>query len=130
MREFQERRKTRNIIFSWPIIGFLVVFNIVVGVRLVGIYTESLSASKEEETANHELQALENKKIKLETEVKRLSADQGIEEELRKRFGMAKPGEEMLIIINNNAKGSSSGQIVKSSGGFWQNFLAFIKSLL
>lgn len=130
MREFQERRKTRNVIFSWPMIGFLVVFNVVVGARLTGIYMESSRAVEEAEAVDNELQAIASKKNNLEAEIKRLNTDQGVEEELRKRFGVAKSGEEMLIIINNNAKGSSSDQVVKSSGGFWRNFLAFIKSLL
>lgn len=130
MREFQERRKTRNIIFSWPMIGLLAVFNIAVGARLIGVYSESLRASKEEKAVNHELQVLNEKRGRLEAEVGRLGTDQGVEEELRKRFGVSKPGEEMLVIINNGANGSSGDQVPESPGSFWRNFLAFIKSLL
>ena len=127
MREFQEKRKMRNFVFSWPIVGLLVVFNVVVGARLVGIYKESREAKKQEVAMLEQLKELQDKKAQLEAEVKRLSTEQGIEEELRKRFGVVKAGEEMLVIVDDNAGAGSGNAASGASRGFWGSVVSFFK---
>lgn len=45
---------------------------------------------------------LKNKQAGLEKEIARLETDRGVEEELRRRFQVVRPGEQVLVIVDKD----------------------------
>ena len=73
------------------------------------------------ERATEDLADLNERKEALENTLQGLDAERGIEEEIRKRFPLMKPGEEVIVLLD--AKNPSGGAEEPSRRGFWQSIL-------
>ena len=62
-----------------------------------GIYKESREAK---ENTENSIKVLEEKKKNLEEKVFLFNTERGVEEEIRKKFQVAKDGEEIVIIVD------------------------------
>lgn len=108
MREFQERRAIRKIIFSRPA---LLVLLIIAGYLLysnVKIYLRSRDAAAANQLAKQEIKNLEARKAELETLVGRLQTRAGAEEEIRSKFPVQKSGERVVLIAGENEPGKAA----------------------
>ncbi len=65
-----------------------------------GVYQKQEESSANTLQAAGELKRLVDRQTLLNTELARLSTNEGIEEEIRAKFGVSKPGEEVLIIVD------------------------------
>ena len=66
-----------------------------------------------------EYESLKSRKDMLESEINRLKTDGGIEEEIRGKFNVAKPGETVVTVINSS--GSIPTNVNNLKKGFWSN---------
>jgi cell division protein FtsB len=123
MREFQERKRIRKIMSSRITLGVLCI---VLGVLLfsVGrIYLRSAQAKKISEQVVRELEELDARKAKLEAQVQYLKTDIGREDELREKFNVKRPGERVLVIVDEERE--VEPEIIHEQGVFlelWQSF--------
>lgn len=123
MRSFQKSGRLKRIIQSKT---FLIFFGIVI---LAFIYSMFDFIGKMEETGKNrkivedKITELEKSKEKLNSDITKLKTEQGIEESIREKFGLAKEGENMILIIDDK----NSSEIPKNtdSGGFF----SFLKNL-
>jgi len=96
------KKKKANILYS-PWMLFLLMIVIILLAK--GVWTlgskYKFSRAKYAEHSNN-LKALVNKKINLEHTIKTLGTERGIEQEIRDKFRVAKDGERIIIIIDNN----------------------------
>jgi hypothetical protein len=78
------------------------------------------------QTAEANLKDESGREAQLKIKVTELQTESGLEKEIRERFPVAKPGEEVIMIIpgNNSEATSDSGA---NSGGWWQKFLKWLK---
>ena len=64
--------------------------------------------------ANKEISAalieLENKELELESEIRRLQSESGIEGEIRKKFNVGKPEEKVIIIVDKENENNKVNQ--------------------
>ena len=103
MLEFYQKRTWRTIFHSR--VAFLGALLICLAmVRIVydrySIEQDMITKRVEAETR---LQALQSRKTELEEKVEYLSNDRGIEAEMRRNFDVARPGEQVVIIIEKEA---------------------------
>ncbi len=63
------------------------------------IYVKEREASAEHMNEVRVLSDLSNRKTTLDEDLKKLDTSRGIEEEVRKRFPVAKPGEEEIMLV-------------------------------
>jgi len=119
MKEFQQKRQWRRLLMSWPSIILLVLIAALVTSALFGVYKKSQEALSRRGSLQAEFEVLMQRKAYLEEEVQRLKTKIGIEEEIIDRFGVSKPGEEVLVIVEDeeNENGSDQEGDKKS---FWQ----------
>ncbi len=127
MREFQERRKLRRIIFSRFAFSLLAIILVFLTYSTVKIYLRSQQAKEVNEMVKKEVEDLKNRKSELEATVKRLQTEAGIEEEIRSKFPVQKPDEKMVMIVEGETK--SDNLTANSSLGFFQKIWGFIKSI-
>lgn len=92
------------------------------------VYKKNELARINKEQAINKLDNLKNKKQVLESEIERLGTDRGVEEELRKRFQVIKPGEQVMIIVDKSEPVNSIK--TEEERGFWGNIWYGLLGLL
>lgn len=86
------------------------------------IEREVSSRLSEKET---ELKEVTERKTFLEEKVEYLNGEQGVEAEIRKHFDVAKEGEQVIVLVENEPANQGGTTTAKSEGGasFWSRFL-------
>ena len=125
MLPFQERKKFRKILYSKATLVVLLVMVVFVARGAWQIHEKAVIARAERDEAARALAELQNRTTELQASLGRLRSGQGIEEELRQKFTVAKPGEEVVVVVDESAKKSENG--TSQSKSFWESILGFFR---
>lgn len=79
-----------------------------------GMYGKMQASAEAKETAEMELRRLTERKDNVSREIGRLKTKEGLETEIRGKFNVAMPGEEVIILV----KGEEVPQEVEKEGFF------------
>lgn len=94
------------LIFAWNVFGFLGKLN---------------DTAKNKKAAEEKIAELEKVKGQLSADIANLKTEKGVEASIREKFGLAKEGEGMIVVVDeNNTKEAKE----KEKGGFfsfWKN---------
>jgi cell division protein FtsB len=104
MLQFYEKRTLRGFLSSplaLIILGLICAFMVTVVYERYTINEDMIAKQME---ADKHLQDLETRKADLDKKVQYLSNDRGIEAEMRKNFDVARPGEQVVIIVDPEKK--------------------------
>jgi cell division protein FtsB len=104
MLEFYKKRTLRGWLHSPVMLGFLglvILFMLSVVYQRYSIEQEMVSRRVEAEA---HLKELESRRTELEKKVEYLSNERGIEAEMRRNFDVARPGEQVVIILDEEKK--------------------------
>jgi len=102
MLEFQEKQKTRKLIYSnWSLI-ILSIAAVLMFFSLAKIYVKSREAKAKNEEIINILEAAKERGLSIKEGIERLEGEFGAEKEIRDRFDVAKPGEKAIVIINRS----------------------------
>ena len=71
--------------------------------------------------AENKVQELELEKEKLSSDIAKLKTEKGIEENIREKFGLAKEGEGMIVIVEDKNPQTEQND-------FSEGFFSFFKS--
>ena len=100
------------------IAGFLIVSNW----RILG---KTMDSIRYRNAAEVNLKNISDREATLNAKLKELETDTGLDKEIRERFPVAKPGEEVIMIVPGNEATSDSNVGPK---GFWEKFIEFFKN--
>lgn len=128
MKEFQEKRKFRKIIFSRFSLIVLLIILVILSISTVKVYIKSQKAVLKNKETIEKIEELESKKMELEEKIAKLNTESGLEEELREKFGVKKPGEEVLAIIDKTPE-SDKMNSREEKQGFFSKIWGWIKNL-
>ena len=81
---------------------------------------------KQKNIAEENLASLSKRENDLTGKIDELETENGLEKEIRERFPVIKPGEEVIMIVKDEEDGSS-GNDVSSDDGWWSRFVKWIK---
>ncbi len=102
------KRSYRRILFSW---GTLAIFLIVTILGIKGVFEmyskESLSRERRV-AAQKEQSDFKARHNSLSQSVSFLETDEGVESELRKKYRVIKPGEEVVLVVDDIQRSSST----------------------
>ena len=104
---------------------FLILFGILILIfawNILGFWNKMQQTEKNKKIVENQITALEQQKEKLSTDINSLNTDQGKEKVFRENFGLAKDGENEIVILDDNTLPPSPGA---TSSGFW----GFLKNL-
>lgn len=108
--------------FQSPIIAVILVLLVVWGgVAVVRAYLKQREAVSNRNDSVRELRDAEQKQQELSTKIENLSTDRGMETEVRNRYRVAKPGEQLVIVVDNKGQGE---EVPRDS--FWRKLRLFI----
>jgi len=122
MREFSQKRKFRRYLYSYPVLIFLLIILFFVVKGSFGVYQKYSFSKSELNKSNEELVVLEDQKTNIVAKVDRLGTETGIEKEIRSKFDVAKEGENLIVIVEDEVVAE---EVVEESG-FFGNFLTTI----
>lgn len=101
MREFQDRRRIRKFLHSRYAIAVLVLVCLFLGRAVWGVYAKYQKSEALEARVAAELAALEAREASLRAYTASLETEEGKEREIRGRFGVAKEGERVVVIVED-----------------------------
>ncbi len=104
MREFSQKRKMWKKIYSIPVLILLLVilFFVLKGTWI--IFMKSSYSHKQKIAVEAELIALQERKNSIEKKIQRLNTETGVEEEIRSKYDVAKDGEKLIVIVDEEEK--------------------------
>ena len=122
MLQFYQKRSLRGWLHS-PIaigvLGLIILFMISVVYQRYTIEQEMVDRRVEAEA---KLKMLEDRRAELEKKVEYLSNERGIEAEMRRNFDVARPGEQVVIILDDEKKPEIEPLDVKEIERPWYKF--------
>ncbi len=124
MLEYTEKRRLRSVLYALPTIVVLFLLTALVGHAAWGMYGSYREASVRRDKAQAELRVLQARAADLERDIARLSSDRGIEAEIRERYMVAKEGEKVMIITDE--EGGDDRTAPPEERSFWQRLLAAV----
>jgi cell division protein FtsB len=119
MREFQEKKRFRRFLYSKGMVALLLIMAIFFGRATWNLYKKAHESAANASQAQNALKRLEDRQKVLNEEISRLKTDEGIEAEIRSKYGVSKPGEQVLIIVDDQKATTTE---VREEEGWWQKF--------
>lgn len=112
------RRRRNSLLYSPLTAALLMILVVLLGRGVWGVVEKEQEARRQLEAAAAEQSALQERETYLQSEIKRLSTPRGVEEELREKFGVAKEGEEVIVVVSPPQNENSSS----AEKNLWQEF--------
>lgn len=126
MAVIKQKQKIRRIAYSAPVLVFLAIFFLFSLHGVWGVYKKAHTAATNKEDAEKELSVLKQREEELSVSVSALKTDRGVEKELRERLGVAKEGEEVVVIIEEDKKAAGQvGQNNEQEDSLWSKIKGF-----
>ncbi|HBA46130.1 hypothetical protein A2W67_02525 [Candidatus Nomurabacteria bacterium RIFCSPLOWO2_02_40_28] len=125
MRNFQRKRGWRNILESWPVLGFLGILMLFFVWGIIGFMGKMEVTRQNKKIAENKVAELQQEKIKLSSDIAKLKTEGGVEESIRLKFGLAKEGEGLIVVVDD--KNSQEEAIDNFSPGFFSFFTKWFK---
>ena len=126
MLDFKEKRKLKGILYSKPMIIFLGLILVFLINAVWDVYKKAKIANDNKELVSQNFNELKERKEDLSSKIEKLNTERGVEEELRKKFGVAREGEEVVVVINPDIEKDKEKSIF-SPQGLWQKFLGIFE---
>ena len=115
MRGFQEKKRWQKIMQSKPILGLLGLAVLFFAWSVFGFWGKMEETRKERAITEKKVAELEEKKEKLASDIEKLGTEEGVEENIREKFGLAREGEGVIIIVDDQEPQLEGAE----KGGFW-----------
>ena len=124
MKSFQQRGVWSNIIHSWPVLISLGLLVLVFAWGVIGFIGKMQITRENREIAENKMAQLEEEKKKLSSDIAKLQTDEGVEASIREKFGLAKEGEGVIVVVEDE-----NSTVVESEdkGGFFSFFWNWFK---
>lgn len=99
MKYFEDKKIIRSRVYSRTSVILLAILLLILGKAVWKIYGKELQSRKERDVAEKKLVELKERESALKAQTEALKTDFGKEEEIRSKFSVAKPGEEVIIVV-------------------------------
>lgn len=109
MRDYQRKRKIREALYSRPVLAALVLFTVLIGKAAWDMYGKERESERQLEVVESELAVLVARENLLQDDLTRLKTPEGIEAEIRAQFQVAKPGEQMVVLVEGRSAAQGEG---------------------
>lgn len=113
MFDFHQKRKLRTFFHSRFTQLTLLFFTLLIFWSAYDRYLVAKEMSEKRLALEEEMANLEERKVSLSKEVEYLSSDRGVEAEMRRQFDIAREGEQVVIILDDEKATSATTSLNK-----------------
>lgn len=106
MFDFYQKRKIRTVVNSPITQGALFILICMIGWSAYVRFDIAMEMRERRLQVEAQTAALEARKDALEQQVEYLTSERGIEAELRRQFDVSLPGEQVIVILEDEASGT------------------------
>ena len=112
--------------YSWITVFILFVIFIFLANGVWNVYKKQRITKDNLDSVTTDLEKLKKRESKLSTEINWLKTEGGTESEIRDKYGLVKPGEEVIVIVDkkDDDKNNATELTEKS---FWQKIMDMLK---
>lgn len=125
-RFIQKNRRSK--IYSLPVIVILLILVVFLARATWKAYNESVETKKQVALMQAEFDEVYSRTNSLSQGLASLKTQEGIEKEIRKKFSVAKEGEQVVVVIEDNATPTTSD--IQENKGFFGRLIDGIKNIL
>ncbi len=122
MHDFREKQKVRRFLYSKVTVGALAILVLFVGFKTWGIYQKERLSREMLEEAKATHADLSMRALALSNDIERLNTDIGFEEVVRDRYGVARKGENVVVLLDADDTGATEEN---EEEGFWEKVKEF-----
>ena len=101
MSNFQAKRKLEHLLQSTPVLILLAILVLLFAWSVFGFMDIMLETLQNKKLAENKITELQKEKNQLSTDLNKLKTNKGIEENIRDKFGLAKEGEGLIVVIDD-----------------------------
>lgn len=113
--DFDDKKRMRRFVSSPWILAGLGILIIVAGWNTWDMYQKWRLSEEALEKTRVSYDNLEKREVFLDQKIESLSTTGGVEAEVRQRFGVAKPGEGVIVVLSDEEE----QQLVEEEQGWW-----------
>lgn len=117
MLEFQQKRKIRRVVYSRITIFILLLILLLILNGVWSVYQKQQYTKDNLDKVSSDLKNLKARESNLSKEIDWLKTSGGAEAEIREKFGLIKPGEEVITIVDQDEQVTDSAEAGRT---FWQ----------
>ena len=122
MTDFRQKQKIKRVLYSRITLFFLTILIVIVTYNTWDIYKKERATKEILLKVQAEYSELQKREEFLAGEIQRLETDAGIEAEIRERYGVGRPGEEVIVLLEKQNK----EEIVEEKG-FWKKIQSWFE---
>lgn len=126
MREFQDKRKFRRVLYSKVTLAILLVLIALLSRATWNVYLKAGESRRNSELSQKEYDVLKTRHDFLKAQIESLNTPEGREKEIRQNFQVSKTGEQIVVIVEStstvNTHVEEQGVMEKTWGSFWGIF--------
>ncbi len=119
MKELRDKQKFKNILYSLPILALVVALALLLARGAGSIMLKERESARTLEALREKNADLRVREEELKGEVARLGTEEGILEEIRSKFNVARPGEHLAIVVNERVVATTSEPSALRRGWEW-----------
>jgi cell division protein FtsB len=123
--EFQEKRKIKKILYSKVVLFILIVLISILLFKVWDVYKKQSLAFYNLSKAAASLEGLQVREKMLLSEIQKLKTEAGAEAEIREKYGLVKPSEEVILIVDGDQGVDPNS--VSTPISFWQKVLDWLR---
>ena len=117
MLDFQQKRKARRLMYHRVTLILLAILVLFAIHSTWIVYQKKRTSQEMKDVSLRNVEELRLRDEELKLRIERLQTPPGIEEEIRSKFTVAKGGESMVIIVDDQSQNMST---TSQKTGFWQ----------
>ena len=115
----QFKKKSKYSFWHSPLVLiFLFIILVLFSYNMIGLIQKERETNKNKVSELNKIDELKKRKDTLSKDIDRLNTEEGIEESVRDKFQVVKPGEKMVIIVDENANKPTSPE-ESTDHSFW-----------
>jgi len=127
MEYLKRRQKARKRLYSKVTIVFLLIVVVLLIRPTWNIFQKSRESKRNVIEARAELVTLENRKKDLERDLEYIKSEHGRDQEIRSKFGMAKDGETLVVVVRDEEKKPAPEPVPEPT--FWEKTWSRFQSM-
>lgn len=103
MRKFEAQKQIKNRMYSRTTLVVLLFIIIFTARGVFNLYLRNQESVKALQDTKMKVKELTERKDQLSNEITKLNEDDGVEQEIREKFNVIKPGENVVLIVPDEA---------------------------